>query len=102
MNDQENDEDWENNEGTVLPALARGQQILQVGSGIASDTGASAGGFTSWDPLGRKRSMSPPKKSKKPTLEEQEQESAKKFFAWEEQEKRRKEQVPFSSSAKLK
>jgi hypothetical protein len=100
VNDQENDEDWENNEGTVLPALARGQQILQVGSGIASDTGASAGGFTSWDPLGRKRSMSPPKKSKKPTLEEQEQDSAKKFFAWEEQEKRRKEQVPLSSSAK--
>ena len=101
VNDQENDEDSENKEGTILPALARGQQrILEVGSGIASDTDASAEGYTSWDPLGRKRSMSPPKKSKKPTIEEQEQESAKKFFAWEEQEKRRKEQVPLSSSAK--
>ena len=97
VNDQDDDEGSEHGEATVLPALGGSQQrIWQEIAGKQSpskDANASVGGNIGWDPLGRKRSMSPPKK---PTLEEQEQEAANKFFEWEEKERRRKEQVSFS------
>jgi hypothetical protein len=103
VNDQDDDEGSEHGEATVLPALGGSQQrIWQEIAGKQSpskDANASVGGNIGWDPLGRKRSMSPPKK---PTLEEQEQEAATKFFEWEEKERRRKEQVSFSLSTKRK
>ena len=58
---------------------------------ISTPPSRPARGHVGWDPLGRKRSVSPPKQFS--TLEEQEQEAASKFFEWEKQEDLRKKQI---------
>jgi len=64
---------------TILPMLPDLVSPMQNGNAERAHEG--------WDPLGRKRSLSPPKK----TLKEKEEEACRKFFEWEKHEKRRKD-----------